>query len=127
MKLLRLLTTIMLLALLTACQAPVRPDAGIAPPPAAGLAAGAILIDVRTQAEWQEGHLQGALNIPYEKIGAEIARVAPDKQTRIELYCKSGRRSGIALETLRQLGYGNAVNNGSVGEASEKLKIPVVK
>jgi len=86
-----------------------------------------LLIDVRTEAEWKEGHLEGAILIPYEKIGEEITKVAPKKQTEIHLYCRSGRRSGIALDALKKLGYENVSNDGSVNDASEKLKIPVVK
>jgi len=86
-----------------------------------------LLIDVRTEAEWKEGHLEGAILVPYEKIGAEIAKVAPDRKTTINLYCRTGRRSGIALDALKKLGYGDVTNYGSVKDASEKLQIPVVK
>ena len=94
---------------------------------AGDIAAKPLLIDVRTEAEWNEGHLEGAILIPFEKIGGEIARKAPDKKTKIDLYCRTGRRGGIALETLKKLGYENAINHGTLKEASEKLKIPVVK
>lgn len=86
-----------------------------------------LLIDVRTEAEWKEGHLEGAILIPYEKIGEEIVKAAPDKKTKINLYCRTGRRSGIALDTLKKLGYENVTNLGGVKDASDKLKIPVVK
>ena len=86
-----------------------------------------LLIDVRTEPEWKEGHLEGAILIPYEKIGERIAAVAPDKKTGINLYCRTGRRSGIALDTLKILGYEDVTNLGSVGDASGKLNIPVVK
>jgi len=86
-----------------------------------------LLIDVRTEAEWKEGHLEGALLIPYEKIGAEIGKVAPDKKTKIDLYCRTGRRSGIALDTLKKSGYEDVSNLGGVKDAAEKLKIPIVK
>lgn len=86
-----------------------------------------LLIDVRTEQEWKDGHLEGAILIPYDKIGAGIEKVAPDKNTTINLYCRTGRRSGIALETLKKLGYENVTNHGSVKDASEKLKVPVVQ
>lgn len=91
------------------------------------VAATPLLIDVRTEVEWQEGHLDRATLIPYEKIGELIAQTAPDKKTEIRLYCRTGRRSGIALDTLKKLGYENVSNDGSVKNASETLKIPVVK
>lgn len=90
-------------------------------------AAKPVLIDVRTPAEWNEGHLDGAILIPYEKIGEEIGKVAPDKSGKINLYCRSGRRSGIALDTLKKLGYEDVTNLGSVKDASDKLQLPVVK
>lgn len=90
-------------------------------------AAKPLLIDVRTEAEWQEGHLEGAILIPYDKIGAGIVKTAPDRKTKINLYCRTGRRSGIALDVLKQLGYEDVTNLGSVNDASEKLKVPVVK
>lgn len=86
-----------------------------------------LLIDVRTEQEWNQGHLEGALLIPYETIGAAIEKVAPDRKAKIYLYCRSGRRSGIALDTLKKLGYENVSNEGSLQSASETLHIPVVK
>ena len=86
-----------------------------------------LIIDVRTEPEWNKGHLEGAIRIPYEKIGEEISRAAPDKKTPIILYCRTGRRSGIALDTLKKLGYEDVSNLINTREASEKLKIPVVK
>jgi phage shock protein E len=86
-----------------------------------------LLIDVRTGPEWNEGHLEGAILIPYDKIEEGIAKSAPDKKTKIQLYCRSGRRSGIAMNVLKKLGYEDVSNYGSVKDASEKLQIPVVK
>jgi len=86
-----------------------------------------LLIDVRTEPEWNEGHLEGAVLIPYDKIGEEIIKTAPDKKTTIHLYCRTGRRSSIALDALKKLGYDDVTNYGSVKDASEKLHIPVVK
>ena len=86
-----------------------------------------LVIDVRTDQEWKEGHLEGALLIPYEKIGEEIGKVAPDKKTKIVVYCRSGRRSGIALDTLKKRGYEDVTNLIDAKEASEKLNIPIVK
>jgi phage shock protein E len=87
----------------------------------------AVVIDVRTRDEWNAGHLQGAVHIPYDVIGAEIGRVVADKTTKIDLYCRSGRRSGIGLETLKQLGYDNVTNLGSMENAATILGRPIVK
>lgn len=86
-----------------------------------------LIIDVRTEAEWREGHLDGALLIPYDTIGARIESVAPDKKAKVLLYCRSGRRSGIGLDTLKQLGYEDVTNLGSVTDAAEKLQLRIVK
>lgn len=72
-----------------------------------------IWIDVRTQAEYDQGHLAEAVLIPYDKISSQIATVANNKNQPINLYCRSGRRAEIALHTLEQLGYTNIQNLGS--------------
>ncbi|AOE84821.1 rhodanese-like domain-containing protein [Pseudomonas sp. TCU-HL1] len=72
----------------------------------------AVLIDVRTLEEVAEGAIPGARNIGYEQIGQRIAEVAPDKDTPIVLYCRSGRRSGIAQDSLQVLGYSRVINGG---------------
>ena len=87
----------------------------------------AITIDTRTQAEWDEGHLEGAVLIPYDTIVQGVAAIAPDKNSNINLYCRTGRRSGIALETLQNAGYINLKNLGSLENASTTLGQPIVK
>ena len=85
-----------------------------------------ILLDVRSPEEYASGYLKGARNIPHDRIGAEIAAVAPDKSTRIILYCRSGRRANTALETLRAMGYTDVSNFGGLEDAQERLGLPVV-
>jgi len=86
-----------------------------------------VVIDVRTEAEWNAGHLDGAILIPYDRLGAEIVTITAEKKTKITLYCRSGRRSGIGLETLRQLGYEDVTNLGSLENAAKILGRPIVK
>lgn len=69
-------------------------------------------IDVRSAQEFAQGHLSDSINISHDIIKEQIAQVAPDKSTPIHLYCQSGRRAGIALDTLKQLGYTNVTNHG---------------
>lgn len=71
-----------------------------------------IWIDVRTAEEFNQGHVSGAINIPFEVIGNEIASVSRDVDTDIRVYCRSGRRSGVAKDTLNGLGYENVINEG---------------
>ena len=80
------------------------------------------IIDVRTAGEFESGHIEGALLIPYDVIAARIAEVTPDKEARIALYCRSGRRSGIALKTLTEMGYTKVTNEGGFAEYSRRLE-----
>lgn len=73
---------------------------------------GATLIDVRSKAEYDEGHFENALFIPHTEIAARIAQTNLQKDDHIILYCKSGGRSGMAEKTLHELGYTHAFNAG---------------
>ena len=77
---------------------------------------GAIWVDVRTLAEYEGGHLPGAHNINFDRIGSHISEITTDKSALVMLYCKSGRRSGFAKHTLEQLGYSNVVNAGGIND-----------
>lgn len=76
-------------------------------------AADVVWIDVRTKAEYDQGHVSGALLIPYDQISSKISKLVRDKNQAINLYSDSGRRSEIALKTLEQLGYRNVQNLGA--------------
>ena len=82
---------------------------------------GATVIDVRSEAEFQEKHLPGAINIPLNRLGDEIARVAPNKEQPLLLHCLSGTRSGAGEATLKKMGYRNVFNLGSYSRAEEIL------
>ena len=87
----------------------------------------AVLLDVRSADEYASGHLQGARNIPHDRIAEEIVAVVPDKATSVILYCRSGRRAATALNSLHGLGYENVSNFGGLEDAQERLGLPVVK
>ncbi|MBI4846930.1 MAG: rhodanese-like domain-containing protein [Candidatus Omnitrophica bacterium] len=70
------------------------------------------LIDVRTEKEYNEGHLKNAINIPHTEIKEKIIKYTPDKEEKIVLYCRSGRRAEIAKTTLLEMGYKNVINAG---------------
>ena len=76
----------------------------------------AILLDVRTADEYKAGHVKDAVLLPYDEIEPKIAQVAPDKNQKIYVYCRSGRRSGIAEQTLKGLGYSNITNLGGLSD-----------
>ena len=80
-----------------------------------------VLIDVRSAEEFASGHLQGAVNIPHDRIMEEIGAVAPDKSARIILYCRSGRRAETALNALKSAGYENVSNYGGLEDAQMRL------
>ena len=61
-----------------------------------------IIVDVRTEKEYNEGHVKNALNIPFDKINESTDL---DKTKTIMVYCKSGNRSKMAYDTLIKLGY----------------------
>lgn len=81
-----------------------------------------LLIDVRSEEEFNSGHHAGAVNIPHTQIAEKISAFAPDKSTPLYLYCRSGRRVGIAIETLKGLGYQVMFNLGGFEEAAAFLK-----
>jgi phage shock protein E len=78
-----------------------------------------VWIDVRTEAEHQRNHIDGDPLIPHGNIVAQVTERFPDKNTEINLYCKSGNRAGKAKSALESAGYTNVNNRGSVAEARE--------
>ncbi len=114
MKMMRTMVVVIVFGVLGLC--------GVAVFAAGQEVAGPVVIDVRTEAEWNGGHLQGAVLIPHDKIEQGITAVVPDKKTKIYLYCHTGRRSGIAAETLKKGGYGDVVNLGTMENASRHWK-----
>ena len=73
---------------------------------------GALLVDVRTQQEFDQGHLEGALLIPHTEIASRASELGSDKDRAIVLYCRSGSRSSQAKQALEKLGYTNVMNAG---------------
>ena len=75
---------------------------------------GYIIIDARTQEEYDQGHIPGAILIPEYEIAARAENELPDKKQLILVYCRSGRRSKIAAEELVKLGYTNVKEFGGI-------------
>ena len=75
---------------------------------------GYIIIDARTQSEYDEGHIPGAILIPEYEIADRAEKELPDKNQLILVYCRSGRRSKIAAEELVKLGYTNVKEFGGI-------------
>ena len=75
---------------------------------------GYIILDARTQEEYNEGHIPGAIVISHEEIAEKAEEVLTDKDQLILVYCRSGRRSKIAAEALVELGYTNIKEFGGI-------------
>jgi len=94
----------------TVSSAPAASAAGVAPGRIDGatarklVAAGVKVVDVRTPAEFETGHVPGALNIPFDEMAERHSEVGPPT-TPVLVYCKSGRRSAVAIATLREKGF----------------------
>jgi phage shock protein E len=75
---------------------------------------GALVIDARTPREFRSGHVEGAINIPYDTVVEKIGDHAADRSREIVIYCHSGARSGAAKRALEKAGYTDVVNGGSL-------------
>ncbi len=83
---------------------------------------GALVVDVRSAAEFNSGHLPGAFNLPLNQIRNPLPRRMKDKEQVLLLHCKSGMRSGVARKKLKKMGYANAFNLGSYRRAERIVK-----
>jgi len=75
---------------------------------------GVIIVDVRTQAEYDEGHIANAILIPNETIGSTQPSLLPDKDAVILVYCRSGNRSKQAADKLVAMGYTKVYDFGGI-------------
>lgn len=75
---------------------------------------GYLLLDVRTQEEYDEGHIPGAVVLPHTEVEARAEAELPDKEQVILVYCRSGRRSKLAAQALAELGYTNVKEFGGI-------------
>lgn len=73
-----------------------------------------VILDVRTQEEYDQGHIPGAINIANEFIGTDEIPELPNKDRLIMVYCRSGNRSKQAAQKLVDLGYTNIVEFGGI-------------
>lgn len=74
-------------------------------------------LDVRSLAEYQAGHVEGAILMPHTSIDSESAATLGSKDRVIYLYCRSGGRAGLAKQTLETLGFTDITNLGSLANA----------
>ena len=73
-----------------------------------------VILDVRTEEEYQEGHVPGAIVIPNETISSEPLEELPDMDQEILVYCRSGNRSAQAAKKLAEAGYTQVYDFGGI-------------
>ncbi len=81
---------------------------------------GAVLLDVRTAEEYRDGHIDGSVNVPLDRISF-IENTVKDKSTPLYVHCLSGGRSGQAVSHLKQMGYTNVKNIGGISSYRGKV------
>lgn len=118
------LSALVLMFSLASC-APSPSGSGPQEPPAT-IAPGVIVLDVRTPAEYDEGHLEGAVRLDLN--GGEFASALPDLDTGAEyvVYCRSGSRSSQAAAMMQEAGITAVTNLGSLEEAAGTTGLPIV-
>ena len=91
------------------------------------VSADTVVIDVRTPAEFAEGHLDGAVNIDVQ--GADFDALVSELPTDGDyvVYCRSGNRSAAAIERMKGLGFTNLVNAGGLNDASAATGLEIVQ
>lgn len=73
-----------------------------------------VILDVRTKAEFDDGHIPNAILIPDAKLKEEVEIKIPDKDTKILIYCRSGNRSAKSAKHLIEMGYNNVFDFGGI-------------
>lgn len=113
-----------------AASPPGAEAAAASPAPAAPawvdkIKAGALVLDVRTQGEWDGGHYESAKLVPVDQVAARLSEIegwlGGDKTKPIVVYCQSGRRATAARETLLQAGFTNVDNAGGFRDVAAQL------
>ncbi|MDO6486567.1 rhodanese-like domain-containing protein [Colwellia sp. 6_MG-2023] len=85
-----------------------------------------VLLDVRTEAEYNAGHVAGAINISHDTIEENLAQLAQHKNSNIVIYCRSGRRTAIAIDVLAKNGFSNLQHLTGDMNGWLEAKLPVV-
>jgi phage shock protein E len=83
-----------------------------------------ILLDVRTQEEFDAGHIEGAVLLPDYRIGADAEEALPDRDAVILVYCRSGRRSADAAKELAGMGYTQLYDFGGILDWPYETVVP---
>jgi len=79
------------------------------------IAAGAVIVDVRTVDEYQDGFYKGAINIPVNALEKRMGEIG-DKNKPVIVYCASGSRSAVAMSILKSRGFTDVMNAGGLDD-----------
>jgi rhodanese-related sulfurtransferase len=85
------------------------------------------VLDVREPAEYQAGHIEGAVNIPIRTLAQNLSKLPADKGTPVAVVCKSGIRAAYGTMTLKLVGYKNVKDISGGMLAWEKEGLPLKK
>jgi rhodanese-related sulfurtransferase len=88
---------------------------------------GHVLIDIREDHEWAEGHAQGAIHLSKGIIERDIETRVPGKSVKMVLYCGGGYRSALAADELRKMGYTDVISLDGGWRAWREAGLPVEK
>lgn len=77
------------------------------------------ILDVRTQEEYDEGHIENAILLPYDEVSDKVEELLTDKKAAVFLYCRSGRRSEIAARDMVAIGYNRVYDIGAYSDWTE--------
>lgn len=116
----------LVLSLFAGCSLPANPE-GAAPVGSTESVTTAatdepFVIDVRSQEEWDTGHVKQATNIPHTEIADRISEVTSKKDAKIIVYCKVGGRAGKAKAVLEEIGFTNVENAGGFGDIKDQYE-----
>lgn len=91
-----------------------------APSAAATVDTNIVFVDVRTDREYAAGHVEGAIHIPHDEMAERYQELERYEDKQLVVYCRSGRRSGIAERVLEDRGFDNVINGGGLGDLASQ-------
>jgi len=81
---------------------------------------GAIVLDVRSKAEYQSGAYPGAVHIPVDQLSSRVSELGKDKNRPVVIYCAAGGRAGSAKSLLESVGFTDVTNAGGLNDMPKK-------
>ena len=85
-----------------------------------------VILDVRSPEEYSEGHIPGAINIPYDQVAANLDSLESFRTAEIVVYCRTGRRAGVAENVLREAGFTQVSDLEGHMTSWSEAELPVV-